>query len=157
MSDHYPTDYCVCTTWGISKKRAYLLHVFRKRLNYLELKRAVEEQAQLYRPARILIEDKASGTQLIQELRQAGVHAVTPYEPKCDKIMRMDSASSMIEKGFVYLPERAPWLSDLLSELMSFPKGKHDDQADSLSQALDWIKQHMAGNAEIEDWIAFYR
>jgi hypothetical protein len=56
------SDYSVCTTWGIKGKRVYLLHVFRKRLGYPELKRAVREQAGAFNPKTIMIEDKASGT-----------------------------------------------------------------------------------------------
>ena len=56
----------------------------------------------------MLIEDKASGTQLIQELIQEGLYAVTRYQPKIDKIMRMHAQTAMIENGFVYLPEAAP-------------------------------------------------
>jgi predicted phage terminase large subunit-like protein len=118
----------------------------RKRLNYPELKRAVEEQRRAFGASYVLIEDKASGTQLIQELRFACCYGITPYEPKCDKILRMDAASNMIENGFAYLPEAAPWLGDLLSELMAFPKSRHDDQVDSISQALDWIKQRLSGS-----------
>ena len=55
--------------------------------------------------------------------------------------MRMHSVTSTIENGFVYLPEKAPWLGEYVHELASFPKGKYDDQADSTSQALDWFKQ----------------
>src|SRR5207244_1349132 len=68
------SDFSVCTTWGIKNKRVYLLHVIRKRLDYPNLKRAVREQAQRFRPTNILIEDKASGTQLIQELIQDGTY-----------------------------------------------------------------------------------
>ena len=53
------------------------------------------------------------------------------------------ASSSLIENGFTYLPETAPWLSTFLAELMKFPKGSHDDQVDSMSQALDWIKQRI--------------
>jgi predicted phage terminase large subunit-like protein len=134
------SDYSVCTTWGVIEKQVYLLHVLRKRLNYPELKRAVIEQARMFGANYILIEDKASGTQLIQELLHAGVYGVTRYEPKFEKILRMDSACGMIENGFVHLPEKAPWLNDLIDELQAFPKCKFDDQADSISQALDWIK-----------------
>ena len=70
----------------------------------------------------------------------------TPYQPKYEKILRMDAASSTIENGFVYLPETAPWLSNLIDELMSFPNTRHDDQVDSISQALDWIKQRFSGS-----------
>jgi hypothetical protein len=56
------------------------------------------------------------------------------------KIMRLHSVSSTIENGFVYLPEQAAWLAEYLTELTTFPAAKHDDQADSTSQALDWAK-----------------
>lgn len=135
-------DYSVCTTWGIKEKHAYLLHVVRKRLGYPELKRAVLEQAEAFSPQTILVEDKASGTQLIQELVSEGMHAIQKYEPTMDKIMRMHSVTSTIENGFVHLPDKAAWLGEYLHELTSFPKGKYDDQADSTSQALDWFKQN---------------
>jgi hypothetical protein len=63
------SDYSVCTTWGIRNNHCYLLHVFRRRLNFPDLKRAVHEQRNAYKPNVIVIEDKASGTQLIQELK----------------------------------------------------------------------------------------
>jgi predicted phage terminase large subunit-like protein len=134
-------DYSVCTTWGVKEKHIYLLHVTRKRLGYPELKRAVLDQAEAFGAKTILIEDKASGTQLIQELVYDGVHAVKQYTPTMEKIMRMDSVPSTIENGFVHLPEKAPWLGEYLHELTSFPNAKYDDQADSTSQALDWFKQ----------------
>jgi predicted phage terminase large subunit-like protein len=135
------SDYSVCTTWGMREKRVYLLHVFRKRLGYPDLKRAVREQAEAFSPKTILIEDKASGTQLIQELVSERMHAIKKYEPTMDKIMRMNSITSTIENGFVHLPDKAPWLGEYLHELTTFPNGKYDDQADSTSQALDWFKQ----------------
>jgi hypothetical protein len=58
-----------------------------------------------------------------------------------NKIMRMHSVTSTIENGFVYLPGKAEWLGEYLHEMTSFPKGKFDDQCDSTSQALDWIKR----------------
>jgi predicted phage terminase large subunit-like protein len=135
------SDYSVCTTWGVKEKHIYLLHVLRRRMGYPALKRAVAEQAEAFRPKEIVIEDKASGTQLIQELVHDGVHGVRRYEPTMDKIMRLHTVSSTIENGFVHLPEKAEWLSEYLHELTTFPKGKHDDQADSTSQALDWVRQ----------------
>jgi hypothetical protein len=62
------SDFSVCTTWGIVGKQLYLLGLFRRRLEYPALKRAVREQRSLYNANVVLIEDKASGTQLIQEL-----------------------------------------------------------------------------------------
>jgi predicted phage terminase large subunit-like protein len=135
------SDYSVCITWGVKEKHIYLLHVLRRRMGYPALKRAVAEQAEAFHPKEIIIEDKASGTQLIQELVHEGVHGVRRYEPTMDKIMRLHTVSSTIENGFVHLPEKAEWLSEYLHELSTFPKGKHDDQADSTSQALDWVRQ----------------
>src|SRR5260370_5069799 len=62
------SDFSVCTSWGIKGKDLYLLHVLRRRMEYPELKRAVREQAEAFDASVVLIEDKASGTQLIQEL-----------------------------------------------------------------------------------------
>jgi predicted phage terminase large subunit-like protein len=106
------------------------------------LKRAVQTQADRFHPSNILIEDKASGTQLIQELRQDGICEVTPFEPGgLDKTMRLHSVTSTFENGLVFLPKEAPWLTAYVHELTSFPAGKYDDQTDSTSQALNWIKQ----------------
>jgi predicted phage terminase large subunit-like protein len=134
------SDYSVCTTWGKKDNNLYLLHVLRHRMEYPELKRAVREQANRFKATTILIEDKSSGAQLIQELRFEGLHAVTRYEPKLEKTMRLHSVTSTIENGFVHLPDKAEWLAEYVHEMTSFPKGKFDDQCDSTSQALDWIK-----------------
>ena len=72
----------MCTTWGLTRNRSYLLHVLRKKLDYPNLKRAVREQAALHNANVVLIEDKASGTQLIQELTQEGMYSVTRYTPE---------------------------------------------------------------------------
>jgi predicted phage terminase large subunit-like protein len=144
------SDFSVCTSWGIKDKDLYLLHVLRKRMEYPELKRAVREQCQAFAANVVLIEDKASGTQLIQELIQEGLHAVTRYQPQSDKIMRMHAQTAMIENGFVHLPKEAEWLADYLHELTAFPRGCHDDQVDSTAQMLDWFKQ--AGQ-EPQDWM----
>lgn len=134
------SDYSACTTWGKKDNNIYLLHVLRRRMEYPELKRTVRESARTFKAATILIEDKSSGAQLIQELLREGLHAVTRYEPKMDKIMRLHSVTSTIENGFVFLPEKAEWLGEYLHEMTCFPKGKFDDQCDSTSQALDWVK-----------------
>jgi len=135
------SDFSVCTSWGILGKNLYLLDVLRRRMEYPELKRAVREQYERLRPSVVLIEDKASGTQLIQELMREGLLAVTRYQPQSDKIMRMHAQTAMIENGFVHLPDAAPWLAAYLHELTSFPKGRHDDQVDSTAQMLDWFKR----------------
>src|SRR5215469_10481809 len=147
------SDFSVCTTWGVRGKELYLLGLLRQRLEYPALKRAVREQENLYKANVVLIEDKASGTQLIQELIAEGCHAVTRYQPDCEKIMRLHAQTAMIENGFVYIPETAPWLAEYLHELTVFPKGKHDDQVDSTAQFLDWFKRPCPAQA----WYEYYR
>jgi predicted phage terminase large subunit-like protein len=139
------SDFSVCTTWGVKGKDLFLLGVFRRRLEYPALKRAVREQQSLFAASEVLIEDKASGTQLIQELITDGCHGVTRYQPTGDKTMRLHAQTAMIENGFVHIPETAPWLAEYLHEMTVFPKGKHDDQADSTAQFLDWFKTPMPG------------
>jgi predicted phage terminase large subunit-like protein len=138
------SDFSVCTTWGVKDKNLYLLSVLRKRLEYPDLKRAVRQQQSLFSANVVLIEDKASGTQLIQELIVEGCHAVTRYKPECDKVMRLHAQTAVIENGFVHVPEAAPWLAEYLHEMIVFPKGKHDDQVDSTAQFLDWFKKPMS-------------
>jgi predicted phage terminase large subunit-like protein len=139
------SDFSVCTSWGISGKNLYLIDVLRQRMEYPELKRAVRAQYERLRPSVVLIEDKSSGIQLIQELIGEGLHAVTRYQPQSDKIMRMHAQTAMIENGFVHLPDSAPWLAQYLHEITTFPNGRHDDQVDSTAQMLDWFKQAGGG------------
>jgi predicted phage terminase large subunit-like protein len=146
-------DHSVCTTWGIKNNQYFLIHVLRRRMAYPDLKRAVRELAQAYRPSVILIEDKASGTQLIQELIENRVQGVKRFKPEYDKVMRLHAQSGTIENGFVYLPKQASWLAEYVHELTTFPNGKHDDQTDSTSQFLAWIKQRSPYAGWLE-WVA---
>jgi predicted phage terminase large subunit-like protein len=133
------SDFSVCTTWGILGQRIYLLHVLRKRMEYPDLKRAVHAQAHAYGATVVLIEDRASGTQLVQELIREGLHMVKACKPEHDKVMRFHAQTATIENGFVFLPREAPWRAEYLHEITIFPKAKYDDQADSTSQALAWF------------------
>jgi predicted phage terminase large subunit-like protein len=135
--------YSVCTTWGIKGNHVYLRYVFRQKLEFPDLKRAIRAQQQLFGASLVLIEDQASGTQLIQELNRDGLSAVTRYKPTGDKATRMLAQTAMIEDGRVHLPAEAPWVDDYLDELAVFPKGKHADQVDSTSQFLDWFNTPM--------------
>jgi predicted phage terminase large subunit-like protein len=67
--------------------------------------------------------------------------SVIAYEPRGEKELRMHAQSASFEVGAVHLPKNAPWLDDLVVELLAFPAGRHDDQVDSISQALEWAKQ----------------
>ena len=161
------SDYSVCTTWGCTAQRLYLLDVFRKRLSYPDLKRAVKAKAAEHQPSNILIEDRASGTQLIQDLIHEGCRAVTCYTPDNDKATRFYTGSNLIENGLVYVPTEAPWLDEYLREVALFPKGKYDDQVDSTSQMLSWtkrqqtalplcdyyLKEHLERGGVVEDWM----
>ncbi len=123
-------------------RKYYLLDVFRQKLNYPDLKRAILEQAKRYGAKNIVIEDKASGTQLIQDLNCDLVWGVNAYKPPpgTDKIMRLHSQTAQFENGFVLLPRSAPWLADYINELTGFPGTRYDDQVDSTTQFLDYIR-----------------
>jgi predicted phage terminase large subunit-like protein len=139
-------DPSVCTTWGETRQGFYLLDVFRDRMVYPDVRRAIVSQALRWTPTAVLIEDKASGQSLIQELRQGvdvGGETFTPpviaMDPKgINKIDRLVAESSKFESGMVYLPEHAPWLLDYEMELFGFPIAANDDQVDSTSQYLKW-------------------
>ena len=146
-------DYSVCATWRVCDADFYLIDVFRKRLTYPQLKRAATELFKKYAPFKVLIKDKASGTALIQELKSDYIYCVEEYKPApgSDKVMRLGAQSIKFENGRIYLPKHAPWLDEYVSEITSFPGGKHDDQVDSTSQALE-ILGPMAGSP---DWRPF--
>jgi predicted phage terminase large subunit-like protein len=137
------SDYSVGTVWGTKGNLYYLLDLIRGRLDFPALKRKVievyERWNRFQRPT-ILIEDAGSGTSLIQELYDRGIPAVG-IKPEGDKVMRMSAQSATIEAGAVHLPRKAPWLDDLRTELLAFPHGLHDDQVDSISQALNWMSR----------------
>jgi predicted phage terminase large subunit-like protein len=129
-------DWSVCTTWIVARKmRWYLVDVWRGRVDYPALKSVVESLAKQWKAQRVLVEDAGAGIMLVQELR-ARVSGIIGVKPEGDKASRMAVASAKFEAGQAYLPERASWLADLESELFAFPGGKHDDQCDSISQAL---------------------
>jgi len=132
-------DFSVCTTWGLKDRRLFLLDVFRRKLEFPDLKRFVRELAALHRAQIVLIEDKASGSSLIQELR-AEHFSLVQAAPALDgdKVMRLRAQTAKIEGGFVLFPRQAHWLDTYLRELISFPNSKYDDQVDSTVFALAW-------------------
>ena len=134
-------DFSVCTTWGIQGGKFYLLHVYRNRLTFPALKRAAKELYERFKPRKVAIEDKASGTSLIQELKAEGLLGIEAYQlpPGSDKAMRTVGQSIRFESGKVLIPAAAPWLNDYLNELLAFPGGKFDDQVDSTIQALEFM------------------
>jgi len=134
------SNYSVCTTWGLYKKHFYLLDVHRSRMEFPALKRMVRELASLWRANIVLVEDKASGTQLIQDLRAEGFRNILPAPAiDGDKQLRLRGETGKIDGGFVLFPESAPFLDTYLLELTGFPNAKHDDQVDSTVYALAWF------------------
>jgi predicted phage terminase large subunit-like protein len=129
-------DWSVCTTWIVSRKKLwYLVDVWRQRVGYPALKASVRDLAKKWNARRVLVEDTGAGTSLVQELRGL-VSGIVGVKPEGDKASRMAVASAKFEAGEALLPERAPWLPDLEAELFVFPVSRHDDQCDSISQAL---------------------
>ena len=129
-------DWSVCTTWILTRrKRWYLLDVWRQRVDYPALKAAALSLAKQWGARRVLVEDAVTGTALVQELREK-IPGIIAVKPVGDKVSRMAVASAKLEAGQVFLPQRADWLPDLEAELFAFPGARHDDQCDSISQAL---------------------
>jgi predicted phage terminase large subunit-like protein len=147
-------DYSACSTWGKKGKQLFLLNVFRKRLEYPDLKRAVVSQAKLFDASTVLIEDAASGIALIQDLKNDGFYNMQAVKPKGDKTMRLQTCTGIIEAGLVLLPTQGPWVEEYLHELMMFPAARHDDQVDSTSQALAYFASENAG---MEGWMEYMR
>jgi predicted phage terminase large subunit-like protein len=129
----------VCGTWIRTATGYYLADVYREWLTYPQGKRMVKSMAEKWTPNAIVIEDKSTGSSLIQELSD-GTLPVVPFEPEGDKITRLSVESPTIEAGNVWLPESAGWLPDFLSEIGSFPLSSTMDQADMLSMALKYFR-----------------
>lgn len=130
-------DWSVCTTWLLlDRKHYYLLDVTRGRYDYPRLRDTAIALAQRFDPSSILIEDAMTGIALAQELRAAGTYVVKPIPVERDKFNRLWVQQAKFEAGLVHFPRQASWLPTLEAELLAFPQAKHDDQVDSLSQAL---------------------
>lgn len=129
-------DYSVCTTWGVIDSGYYLIDCWKKRVEFPELKRTVLQLADQYRPNSIVIEDKASGQSLIQELQRETRLPIKPIKVDRDKVARAYAVTPTIESGNVYLPASKPWVRDFIDVLAAFPNGVFDDDVDSTTQAL---------------------
>jgi predicted phage terminase large subunit-like protein len=136
-------DYSVGTVWHVQERgrKKNLVDLVRGRFEYPEL---VAQAVALYRKWKrdgcntyLFIEDKGSGSSLIQSLRSDKIY-VSPYKLKVegDKVMRLTAQAAQFHGGSVHFREDAPWFGDLVAELLGFPGVRHDDQVDSISQAL---------------------
>jgi len=132
--------YSVGQTWGLAEDGYYLIDQLRERLEYPELRRAVVACYEKHKPELVLVEDKASGQSLVQELKRNTRLPLMPLPVKDgDKLLRAHLISPLVESGRVFLPEQAEWLADFLDEASRFPNAAFADQVDSAAQALRWL------------------
>lgn len=142
-------DYSVVTVWGETRTGFYLVDLVRGKWEFFTLKTMAQQLAAKWSPSAVIIEDKASGQSLIQELKRDTRLPVLPVKADTDKIARVYAVTPMCEAGRVFVPEKAPWFDALMDELMMFPTGPHDDQTDSVSQALNFFRAHQGGPLQI--------
>jgi len=129
-------DYSVCTTWLVTPSAYYLIDMWRGRVEFPELKKKVVELYKLHKVNEILIEDKASGQSLIQELQRNTRLPVKVIKVESDKVSRVHSVTPLIEAGKVMLPKNKHWLKTFTDESEEFPNGEFDDIVDTVSQFL---------------------
>jgi len=141
-------DYSACTTWGVfydeedhNLPNIILLSAFKERMEFPELKAKAFEHYMDYEPDAFLIEKKAAGAPLIQELRRMGI-PVAEYSPGKgqDKISRLNSVADIFASGKVWAPATR-WAEELIDEVAAFPSGEHDDLTDSMTLALMRFRQ----------------
>ena len=140
-------DWSVCTTWFVIDGKYYLIDVLRGRFDYPTLKERAIAHAKLHRPTTILIEDSGVGMALIEELQKGGLTAIA-VKVEHNKEIRMSIQSGKFASGQVFFPDWAPWLAELEAELFAFPGARHDDQVDSISQALSYEIQRSFWDAK---------
>ncbi len=134
-------DYSVCTVYGAHGKYYYLTQLLRAKFTYPQLKSAVQNINDKYQPKFIIIEDKASGQQLIQDLRLEGATNIIAPKPRLDKVTRFASVVPLFQTGQILLPKKSAFSTILLKEITSFPNTKNDDIVDSISQFLNFTKE----------------
>ena len=146
-------DFSVIQTWGIfylhdQDERGYetyapnliLLGNIKGRFEYPELRRLSQKLYNEHRPDVCMVEKKASGQSLIQDMRRAGL-PVMEYNPDRDKVSRVYAASPIMEAGRLWIPKNKKWADDLIEELIRFPNAAHDDQVDALTMAVHYLKE----------------
>jgi predicted phage terminase large subunit-like protein len=136
-------SFSVCLTAIVRQRQIYMIDIWRGRLEFPELYKKAVALARLHGARTLLIEDRASGQQLIQTLRSEEPHGVPlpiARTPVTDKLSRAEGVSAIVEAGQLSLPAEAHWLGEFKSELLAFPSGRYDDQVDALSQLLEWLR-----------------
>lgn len=126
-------------TYAEQAPKVMLMHAWNARLEFRALVEKVADTCKKLKVDMILIEAKAAGHSVAQELRRiysAENFSVRLYDPKgADKTGRLFSVAHLFEDGMIYAPER-PWSNMVIDQVASFPQGKHDDLVDTVSQAI---------------------
>ena len=136
-------DYSVCATWAVCGNGYYLIDLWRNKVEAPELERAVVSNFAKHNPQSVVIEDKSSGSSLIQMLRQKSRLPIIAFEPGSrDKEVRASAATPTVEAGKCYLPEGADWVEEFILEHERFPNVVHDDQVDTLSMAIECLNKY---------------
>ena len=135
------SSYSARTTWGVFRMNgqvnAIVIEVWYDRVTYPELRTLAQEAYEDWEPDAVMIEKKASGQSLLQDLRMAGV-PVLEYNPDRDKEARAHASSALLEDGRIYFPANKKWAKDLIDICASFPAGDNDDIVDTCTQA--WLR-----------------
>jgi predicted phage terminase large subunit-like protein len=141
-------DYSACTTWGVfyneeenNTAQVILLDAFKDRMQFPELKQVAYKHYKEWDPDAFLVEKKAAGAPLIQELRNMGI-PVSEFTPSRgnDKIVRVNAIADLFQSGKVWAPDTR-WAREVIEEVASFPNGDNDDYVDTTSQALIRFRQ----------------
>lgn len=133
-------DYSVGVTIGVAKSRYYLLDLWRDRVEFPELKRALVAQASKWGAHAVVVEDTAAGQSLLQELRRNTRIPLVAVKADRDKVSRTHAITAIHEAGLVYLPEGEHWVSDFVDECAGFPSAVHDDQVDAFVHGLTYAR-----------------
>jgi predicted phage terminase large subunit-like protein len=139
LSEMESADYAACVVLLIRNEVFFILEALRGRFPFETLKKKIIDLKKRYHPSTLLIEESPISLGLIQSLREQSIN-VTPYKPDTDKRARLIAQTDLFAGGSVRLPKHAPWLEEFVAELLAFP-GRHDDQADALTQGLAWGRQ----------------
>jgi predicted phage terminase large subunit-like protein len=155
-------DYSAITTWGVFENEEtgadniILMDARRGRWNFPELKEVAGEEYEYWEPDMIIVEAKATGTPLTDELRRAGIPVMnyTPAKGR-DKVTRMHTVAPLFEAGMVWAPEKK-FSDEVIEECLAFPNGEHDDFVDSMTMALIRFRQggfvELEGENDNSDW-----
>jgi len=134
-------DYVVGQIWGRAGPNFYLIAQYRGKWDFIQTLEQFKLACDQHQKARkIVIEDKANGPAIISVIKQT-VPGVVPNSPTTDKEARAHAVNYLVEAGNVYIPhpDWQPWVSEFINECAVFPDGKHDDQVDAYSQALEML------------------